>query len=41
LLSQKRVMMFALAGIVALVLGIATGRALDSASEPTTVEPAR
>ena len=40
-MSQKKVIMFALAGIVALVLGIATGRALDSGMEPTKTESAQ
>jgi hypothetical protein len=39
--SRKKVIRFALAGMLALVLGIATGRALDVWAEPTEAEPAR
>jgi hypothetical protein len=31
--SQKKVIWFAIAGIIALILGIATGRVLDTTSE--------
>jgi hypothetical protein len=39
-MTQRKVIMFALASIVALVLGIATGRALDTYVNPAKAERA-